>query len=86
MLDGPKTGPILPPNPAAPASFVVESLKIFFVCIAAIPYGVIHDQFNVRTAMNTLQSFIGLGRLGAVAPKALPKRPWTGVLFIRQSR
>ena len=48
MLDGPKTGLILLPDAPAPASFVVESLKPFFVCIGAIPYDVIHDQFNVR--------------------------------------
>jgi hypothetical protein len=87
MPDGPKTRLILAPEVTAASSFVVESLKMFLVCIvAAILYGVIHDQITVGVCLEFFTVFHWPGSRGLGFADGAVKAPLTGVLFIRQSR
>ena len=50
-----------------PTSFLEDLLCLYR---RANPYGVIHDRIMYGAAFNALQSFISLGRLGPVSPRA----------------
>jgi hypothetical protein len=64
---------------------VVESLKIFFVCIVAAILIWRHPRRITIGCLEYFTVFIGLGRRLVFADGAA-KVPLTGVLFIRQSR